>query len=235
MRALSATDVLGLWENGRCRHAVDRALLLLRASQTSQTYDQLADWPVGQRDSAILKLRIATFGAVLGAYLDCPARDTCLEFTYDGRAFPVVTEGAESSIEVGDWRFRLPTSRDLAQISGEPDAEIAARRLLHLCCLKSELDAVPEWTEPMLHAVEARMAELDPRGDIELALACDACGHTWQTAFDVCAFFWEEIEARAKRLLQEVHLLASVYGWTEREVLALSDSRRAAYLEMVGA
>lgn len=87
----------------------------------------------------------------------------------------------------------------------------------------------------MLHAVEARMAELDPQGDIELDLACDACGHAWQTAFDVCAFFWEEIEARAKRLLQEVRLLASAYGWTERDVLALSDSRRAAYLKMVDA
>lgn len=136
MRTLSASDVLGLWENGRGRHAVDRALLLLRAAQPSQTYDQLANWPVGQRDSAILKLRMATFGAVLGAYLDCPACGTCLEFTFDGRAFQVVTEAVESTLEVGDWRFRLPTSRDLAQIAGECDADIAARRLLRSVLLK---------------------------------------------------------------------------------------------------
>ena len=31
----------------------------------------------------------------------------------------------------------------------------------------------------------------------------------------------------------EVHTLASVYGWTEREILSLSEPRRAFYLEMV--
>ncbi len=235
MRALSASDVLGLWENGRGRHPVDRALVLLRAAQPHHTCDQLADWPVGRRDSAILELRIATFGAALGAYLDCPACGAVLEFTFDGRAFQMVTEPAESIVEVGDWRFRLPTTRDLAQIADELDPDTAARRILDLCCLKSELKAAPEWPQAMLHAVETRMAELDPQADIELTLACNACGHAWQTAFDICAFFWEEIEARARRLLQEVHLLASAYGWTERDVLALSDARRAAYLEMAGA
>jgi hypothetical protein len=35
--------------------------------------------------------------------------------------------------------------------------------------------------------------------------------------------------------LLEVHALASHYGWTEPDVLALPPARRRAYLEMVGA
>jgi hypothetical protein len=31
-----------------------------------------------------------------------------------------------------------------------------------------------------------------------------------------------------------VHTLAAAYGWTEPEVLALSEPRRAAYLRLVG-
>jgi hypothetical protein len=31
----------------------------------------------------------------------------------------------------------------------------------------------------------------------------------------------------------EIHAIASAYGWSEKEILALSDPRRAFYLEMV--
>jgi hypothetical protein len=44
---------------------------------------------------------------------------------------------------------------------------------------------------------------------------------------------WEEIASRAQRLMDDVHVLAQGYGWTEPEVLALSDARRTAYLERV--
>jgi hypothetical protein len=43
------------------------------------------------------------------------------------------------------------------------------------------------------------------------------------------------VEARARRILQEVHTLASSYGWHEAEILALGDTRRAMYLQMVQA
>jgi hypothetical protein len=46
---------------------------------------------------------------------------------------------------------------------------------------------------------------------------------------------WAEIEVRAKRLLLEVHLLATAYGWSEAEILSLNAQRREFYLEMVRA
>ena len=42
-----------------------------------------------------------------------------------------------------------------------------------------------------------------------------------------------ELEAQAKRLLRSVHVLASAYGWSESEILALSEARRDAYVELV--
>ena len=50
---------------------------------------------------------------------------------------------------------------------------------------------------------------------------------------DAGAVLWDEIDARARALLGEVHLLAAAYGWTEREILALGAERRASYLSMV--
>ena len=43
-----------------------------------------------------------------------------------------------------------------------------------------------------------------------------------------------EIDAWARTILYQVHLLASVYGWSESEILALSPWRRHLYLQMIG-
>jgi hypothetical protein len=64
-------------------------------------------------------------------------------------------------------------------------------------------------------------------------LSCPACGHGWQVIFDIESFLWAKVSALAKRLLHEVHGLASAYGWTERDILALPAVRRQFYLEMI--
>jgi len=46
-------------------------------------------------------------------------------------------------------------------------------------------------------------------------------------------FLWTEITSQARRLLHEVHLLATTYGWHEADILAMSAIRRQYYLEMV--
>jgi len=72
----------------------------------------------------------------------------------------------------------------------------------------------------------------DPQADLQLAMVCPQCAHRWTTTFDIASFFWTELNAWALRLLREVHTLASVYGWSEAEILDLSPTRRKAYLEM---
>jgi len=52
--------------------------------------------------------------------------------------------------------------------------------------------------------------------------------------FDILTYLWSEIEDWAQRLLLEVHTLALAYGWSERDILAMSPRRRRLYLEMVG-
>jgi hypothetical protein len=49
----------------------------------------------------------------------------------------------------------------------------------------------------------------------------------------VAALLWVEVEAGAIALVQDVHLLAAAYGWSEAEVLGLGPARRRAYLELV--
>ena len=84
-----------------------------------------------------------------------------------------------------------------------------------------------------LEEIGEKMSGADPLAEIRLTFHCAKCGHQWSENLNIAAFLWTEIEARSKRLLMQVHALASAYGWTEAETLSLSEVRRAAYLEMV--
>ena len=79
------------------------------------------------------------------------------------------------------------------------------------------------------------LAAADPVAEIRIALRCPACGNEQDEVLDIATFLWAEVAALAKRLLREVHALASAYGWTEAEALSLSAARRSLYMEMVQA
>jgi hypothetical protein len=89
-----------------------------------------------------------------------------------------------------------------------------------------------EWDESALESLGERLAQADPLAEIQIHLRCPQCGAEQNEVFDVVTFMWAQIDARARRLIAEVHTLAREYGWSEREVLDLSEVRRALYLEL---
>lgn len=92
----------------------------------------------------------------------------------------------------------------------------------------------PVAREALETALARTVADWDPQADIELALTCPACGAQWRTPFDITAFLWRELEAWAMRTLRETHLLATAYGWSEEDILALSAWRRQHYIGLIG-
>jgi hypothetical protein len=92
-----------------------------------------------------------------------------------------------------------------------------------------------EWSEEEIEAVGERMAAADPLAEILLRFDCPSCGASFDESLDLTSFLWAEMEGRAKRMLLEVHTLASAYGWSEAEILSLSPARREVYLEMARA
>jgi hypothetical protein len=89
------------------------------------------------------------------------------------------------------------------------------------------------WSDEELEEIGERMAMADPLAEMRLTLHCPSCENDWEETLDIVTFLWAEIAARARRLLLEIHALASAYGWTETEILSLSENRRARYIEMV--
>jgi len=246
MEALSNAGCLELWERGFRLHPLDRGLLALGAAFPETPYESLADWPLGRRNSALTELHCACFGRNLQGQVSCPQCGEKLEFQMDGQALlkheaapqPLSPQGGEgrvagAPIVVKGRSFRLPTSRDLARVARETEPRLAAIKLLENCRVEAGDSA--EWSDEDLEEIGERMAAGDPMAEIRIALDCAKCGHQWGESLDIVAYLWLEIEARAKRLLMDVHTLAMAYGWTENEILSLSEPRRRLYLGMVRA
>jgi hypothetical protein len=233
MPALSSPGVLELWEMGVSLHPLDRGLLALSVADPSVTAS-VADWPLGRRNRALLELHASWFGARLQGWTSCPSCAEKVEFELDARELATAARGGppHDAVMVGAYAFRLPTSRDLAHIMAL-DAAASATGLLDRC--RSGGPQHPEWTDDQLEAVEDSLASADPLAETRLALSCPSCQREWEDAFDIGRFLWAEVESRARRVLWEVHTLASAYGWSESETLALGDARRAMYLEIVNA
>lgn len=244
MRSLSAYDIVRLCEWGRNKHALDRALVLLRAAQPSAAPDSLARLPIGRRDALLLALRDRTFGSTFELHVRCPACAEPLEFTMTVAQLSVsppapAEEGGALRFDEVELRYRLPNSIDLAAVVEVVDVHEARERLFERCVEARGPDGVdvPIGTLPRaaLDALEARFAEADPQADIRFRLSCEACGHRWSAPFDIVTFFWAELEAESLQLQREVHSIAKLYGWTEPYILGMGAVRRAQYLKLARA
>jgi hypothetical protein len=227
MAALNAETLLSCWEQGRTRHPLDRALLLHAVAAPELEPESLADLPIGQRNAALLSLRGSLFGDELKSCVDCPQCGEKLEFSLSAGAMSSHSQDIDArELCVDGVRLRLPTTRDLASLASEVDQETAARRLLDRLCVdgKKVRDE-----SALMRALDAA----DPCLDLAIDLTCPACSHRWSAEFDAPGFLWEEIDVRARTLLDEIHVLAATYGWDEAAILRLSDARRQAYLQRV--
>jgi rubredoxin len=238
MRAFTHADFLSLWERGRGLHPLDQGLLAIRAA-FPEAGEDAADWPLGQRNRALAEMHCSYFGHALEGWTSCPQCGEKLEFNMDGRA---LAQGPQSQhaepIVIRGKSFRLPTSRDLAIVAQErgaaPDPDAAAARLLRVCRVDGGDDAGQTWSEEELEEAGEKISAADPLAEIVLNFQCPVCEATCQESLDLPTFLWAELEVRARRLVLDVHALASAYGWSESEILSLSDTRRQLYMEMVG-
>ena len=248
MRPLTAAELLAVWERGQGRSLLERALMLLAAASPGESIDALAALSIGQRDGRLLTLREWMFGARLESTAACSRCSERLEMAFkvaDLRAGAPPDAPSDALADVSmsaygyELEFRLPTSIDLGAISELPGPAIQRRALFERCLTSIGVGDQPSTPDQapaeVIEAVAARMAELDPQADVQVNLLCPACQHRWQAVFDIALFFWNEIEAWAWRILREVHILASAYGWSEHDILALGGMRRQIYLSMVGA
>lgn len=244
MRTLSTQEILRIWEYGLGQHPVERALTMLCVAFPDVPYTELLALSVGQRDAYLLALRDATFGSQFTALAQCQQCSERLEFSFGTDDVRVGTASLETvgqvqHIRVDDYEVhaRLPNSADLLAIvdcrSISPARDILIQRCIAQAFLNENEVSRESLPETVVAGLGEQLIECDPQSEVDIALSCPACGHEWSVVFDIVAFLWVELQANAKRLLRDVHILAAAYGWHEADILAMSAVRRQYYLEMV--
>lgn len=244
MRALSADEILDLWERGLTQGPTTRALSLLAAACPDMPHQKLLALPIGHRDALLLALREALFGPRLEAVAICPQCGQQLELSFSTAELqydPASEPQKEVSLDASAYvlQLRPPNSQDVLAATKERDSEQARDTVLRRCLTsvshREKQVTFDDLPAEVLAAAEEQLAQIDPLADIQINIACSYCDHGWKAAFDVVSFMWAEIEAWVGRVLNEVHTLALAYGWDERSILALSPTRRQIYLDLVGA
>jgi hypothetical protein len=241
----AAQLLLDTWEVLLPQSPARRAVGLVAAMHTDMPGASLGGLSIGERDGALLTVRHKVFGPWVTAVSRCPQCDECVELTFDidaARVADVAAATAEETLalEEDGWvvTARPPCCDDVISIEVASSDTEAEAELWRRCTLEARLDGEPRPADEVPDRVRALMEEMmiraDPQADVQLRLECPTCGVAWEQDLDIASFFWAEVDAWARRVLADVHLLARAYGWAEDEILALSPLRRRGYLELVG-
>jgi len=143
-------------------------------------------------------------------------------------------EGRVGGSPMGRWladRCIVAVERDDAAADG---AELpAAAAAPSVVSARHPLEIPADIVAALEREIAETVAAADPLAEIALELACPACATTWSAPFDIVRFLWSELDGWASRTLDDVHILASRYGWSEGEILALSPQRRQRYRDLI--
>lgn len=223
------------------------ALVARLAERVGDAPDGWETLPVPDLEALLLHIRKAVFGDRLRAETRCvtPACGARIDVDFPIDAYlahhtprlPRHVAPDESGQEGAGWyrfiggpegagevRFRLPAVADrLAVAHSRHPADDLARR----CMRPADLPAA------VRRRVVRAMSSLAPSLSHELDGRCPECGAALDFYLDVQEFTLRELRDQARHVLDDVHLIAATYHWSEAEILALPRARRMHYAERI--
>ncbi len=236
MHALAGELLLQAWEQGASAPEPSRPLALLGVAMPDRDPIELADVPVAERNRLLLRLRELSFGPELSVISTCSSCSVALELS-----LPVAELAALSETEGcgglawtdGGRRFELRAATTADLLASLELTEFgAAQELLLSRCLTVDPPQVADRLSATPTVLE-QFERLHATAELRCNVACPECASEELVDLDIGRFLWTEIRRAAARLLREIDALAASYGWSEQAILAMSERRRIAYLEMV--
>jgi hypothetical protein len=236
-----ASQLLELWERAVVVRPWERGDVLLGATGVTPA-------TLSERNAALLTLRSQLFGRAQPLRCSCAVCGATVEFAVDcdvlaGELVMANDAGALQCLSVDGFlvEFRVPAAADVRIAAARAGERVAfVRELLHRCVIactgaNGEPCSADDLPDSAGLVLSKRLEELEPGAVVCFALTCPECGQHWHAVMDCADVLWSEIQSRAERLLLDVDALARSYGWSEAQVCALTPTRRAAYLQLVGA
>ena len=220
--------MLMAWERCREQTEPERALTLLTMAEPEETWERFATLPLAERNALLLELRALTFGRKMEGFAMCPGCGAQLEFLLDAAELRRGLRVPAPAVDA--IAGRAVNTLDLLAIQEARD-EAGARELLVARTLGMPGTDVASLPQAWLDRLDA----LNEPAEIRVQFQCAPCGGRPVLDFDIARYLSREVALAARRLLADIHALASAYGWSERAILTMSGARRAAYLEMLAA
>ena len=226
-----AAATLDLWEALTATAPPARGAVVLVARGAAPDLDAARELPlaVAARE-ALAELR-ERVGPTLDAVATCPVCESLLDVLLPLDEVLAGSEVLADVLRVDGVVVRGPTTADVltALASAAPAATLRAR------CV-----TWPEGTTPFADAdltarVAAAAEQLAGAAGISVRLDCPECGKDVLADVDVVRLLTERVTEQAHGLLADVATLAAAFGWSERDVLAMSPARLRAYLGLAAA
>jgi hypothetical protein len=243
MRSLSCNEVVTLWERGMDLSPWDKGALALSLVEPTLSPENVLSLSLGDYQSLLADLYAQMFGEEIEAVFECESCSELMELSFSLQE--VVPRGIQSGCISSTLKTSFGTEllyhplrvSDFAKASHLAEESEALECLVGGCLLDARREGKSvvasslkdEEIEQLAHAIE----KLDPLAQPSIEIACASCGKVQTHPFSISDFFWDKVAEKARRLVMQVNLLAQAYGWSEEQILALSERRRGLYMELL--
>jgi hypothetical protein len=194
------------------------------------------DIPVADRDQILAAIYLSLYGSKIETTVTCTGCRELFDFSFSLHSLMDHISNQESTLEVitledGNYQlsdeivFRLPTGEDELSVFEYPTDQ-KEKILLNRCIVKSE----KEINEDL---IEQAMMQVAPILEATLSATCPLCNEVQSFQFDIQSFLLSKLIMEKKELIRQVHLLASTYNWSHREILDLPRLQRQQYCSFI--
>ena len=151
-----------------------------------------------------------------------------------GESFPF----ASVKTSAGLCRMRVPNGADQVAIAAIKDSDVALQTLVHRCivgfpdtsdCEGKLENLAKKFSADDFQQIEAALEDVAAEVTTMVQAACPECEHANFVEIDpyIC------LQQGRTSLFPEIHILASMYHWSETEILSMPKSRRQRYLKLI--
>jgi hypothetical protein len=192
--------------------------------------DDVAAMPLGQVRYLMAKLAQHFEADERWITSSCSDCNKPFDFPISLAALPYVTKGeAVSTVEtsLGAIGIRQPCAGDHIAIAGLPQSE----RKTELLSLTTGQTAqtIAKFSVADLEAIDLALGDLSPQYTTAAAASCPACGQ--MNAVPISTSDW--LADVGEGPFEDVHTIASAYGWSEDEILTLPRWKRANFVQRI--
>jgi hypothetical protein len=190
----------------------------------------VAELSASDRDRLLAALHRALWGDRIVSSLDCESCGAAYDLSFELSALQrqlaknagaVVAHAPRVVEDENGAQFHLPGASD-EEDAAQLGLAAGVQRLHGLVGADASSDVA---------ALGERLEAIAPLLDVELDARCAECAHPALARFDIQSFVLQRLLDERESVLDEVHTLASGYGWSLQDVLGLPRGLRRSLVQ----